>query len=268
MEIQLFIGYVRLPTEIDVIAIILMESFAVVFFLSAFIIINLSRRIGGKIEALQEALEKAPVTGERLEESCYSYKWVMGHSLKSRNLVGLLVRSIGPGGFLMGCIMALSLFLGVVLLIIFHSAGYTMFIALTGAAIIFETDAFEAYSYAKSVQKVALEQLVKEDQSYMEIAKEVFERAALRFLVVGTTFAVAGPFVPQIFQGLIYAFSIYTNILFQATETALNVSFVLAIIIAFILPAILLYLPELVGKTIFRKTKELTLRMRKREGEH
>ena len=257
----------RLPVEIDVIAIVLMESFGVAFLLSAFMFIKLSRRIGGKIEALQKALKKAPVMGERLEGSCYSYKWVMGHSLKSRNPVGLLVRSIGPGGFLMMGIIALSVIIGVTLLIIFHSAGYTTFIALIGAAILFETDAFEAYSYVRSVQKVALDQLVKEDQSYMEIAKEAFEMAALRFLIVGATFAAAGPFVPQIFHGLVYVLAIYMNILFQATETAMNASLVLAIIIALLLPGTLLYLPELVGKTLFRKTKELTRRMPKRERE-
>lgn len=244
-----------------------MESFGVAFFLFAFIFAKLSRRVGGKIEVLQEALKKAPAMHETRWEPSYSYKWVMSHSLKSRSPVMRLIGAVGVGSFLIICIWVLSLAICLTLLIIFHSAGYTLFIALIGATILFETDAFEAYSYAKSVQKIAIDQLVKEDQSYMVIAKEAFEIATLRFLIVGASFAVAGPFVPQIFHGLVYALAIYMNILFQTTETARNASLVLAIIIALILPGILLYLPELVGKTLFRKTKELTRRMLKRERE-
>jgi len=256
-----------LTIEIDIIAIVLMESFGAAFFLSVFIFTKLSRRIGGKMEALQEALRDTSATREKPWEQCYSYKWVLNHSLKSRSPIGLLTRSIGPGFFLMMGIMALSAIVTLTVLIILHSAGYTVFIALIGAAILFETDALEAYSYVRSVQKVALDKLVEEDQSYMKIAKKTFEMAALRFLIVGAIFAVAGPFVVQIFNGVVYGLTMYMNILFQTTETVMNASHVLAIMIVLILPAILLYLPELVGKTLFHRMKVAIVETRKHAKE-
>ena len=242
--------------EIDAVAIVLMESFGVAFIILAFMFIKQSRRIGGKLEALQEALRKASVMRERSWKPCYSYKWVMNRSLKSRSLVGLLVRSIGPGGFLMVLIWGLSGIIALTFLIILHSAGYILFIALIGAAILLETDALEAYSYVRWVQKVSLDRLVEEDQSYMEIAKEAFEMATIRFLIVGATFALAGPFIPQIFEGLCYGLALYMKYtLFQTTETARNVSLFIAVLIATALPGILFYLPELMGKTLLRKIK-------------
>ena len=244
--------------DIHILPIVLMESFSVASFLLAFMFIKQSRRMSGKLEALRKALTKHHQP-EGLWKPCYSYKWTVSHSIKSRNAVGLLIRSIGPGALLIMCIMALSGIIGIALVIIFFSAGYTLVIGLIGTAILLETDATEAYSYARSVQKVALNKLVKEDQSYMEIAKEAFETATIRFLMVGAIFAVASPFIPQIFDGLCYVLAFYMkHTIFHAVETSWKISHGLAILIATILPGILLHLPELMGRTLVPKIKELS----------
>lgn len=141
------------------------------------------------------------------------------------------------------------------------STGYLALVALIGVAILLETDAFEAYSYSKAIQKVTLDRLNKEDQSYMELAKEALENAIIRFLIIGVIFAIAGSFIPQIFDGLIHALVTYTRIIFQATEASREISQGLALFVALILTGILLYLPELMGRVIFRRMKRLAQRI-------
>lgn len=252
-----------LPIDINIVAIALMEFFGVAFFLSAFASVKQARKISGKSEALQEALRNRATLNEGNWRPCYSYRWVISNSMKSRSPVARLIGAIGVGGFLIMCIGFLSVAMGLALLIIFQNAGYTLLIGLIGAAIILETDALEAYGYSKAVQKVTLGQLVEEDQSYMEIAKQAFEMATTRFLIVGATFVVVGPFIPQIFDSFCYALALYMRYtLFQAVESV-NA---LAVFIAIILPGILLYLPELVAKNLFRKIRKFIRGVLERGG--
>ena len=92
----------------------------------------------------------------------------------------------------------------------------------------------------------------------MELAKEALENTIMRFLIIGIIFAIAGPFVPQIIDGLIYTLVAYTSIILQAMEAFKEISLFLAIIITVILTVILLYLPELASRIIFRRMKLLT----------
>jgi hypothetical protein len=255
--IRAFLGCLILPIDIDIIAIVLMEIFGAIFFLLAFTFTKHSRRVSSKMKALQEALAKATMmTAKREEGPCYSYKWVISHTMGPR-------RIFSPSGFLPLLVMALSGVIAATLLIVFHSAGYSLILALIGAAVILETDVFEARAYSATIQKVALDQLDEEDLSYMEIVTGALKIGAIRFIVAGAIFAVAGPFIPLIFDGLCYALVLYMSIVFKATEAAQNASRVLALVIAMTLPATLLYLPQLVGRTILFRTKVAIRKMRK-----
>ena len=229
--------------DIDILSIVLLECFGIVSFLLAFVFFRQSRKINDK----QESLKKATVD-EIWDGPCYSYKWVMSHTLTPRK------------------VLKASPFLAVVSFLIswfiwFYVApwlisvpGYHLLIALIGVAMLFQTDAFEALSYGRAVQKAPLGRLKKWDQDYMELAKEALEKAVIRFLMIGIVFAIAGPFIPQIFDGLIYALVTYTGIVLQATK---SISIVLAFIVGAIFITILLYLPELMGRTIFQRVKLL-----------
>jgi len=234
-----------------------MESFGMICFLLGFLFMKHSQKLSGKIEALQQALVKASATDERFEEgTCYSYNWVISQVMKPK-------KAIAPKAYFPLLIWGLTGVVAFTILAIFFSAGYSLLIALVGSAVFLETDVFEAHGYSKAIQKITVDQLNKEDQSYMEIAKEALKVGGIRFLLAGATFALAGPFIPLIFDGLCYVLVLYTSIIFQAAGTAQNVSKVLAVLIALILPGILLYLPELVGRIIFAKTK-VAIRTRKK----
>ena len=235
--------------DINILAIVLMESFGAVFFLSFFWSMMWSRRIGGKMEACGK-VPAATMT----DEPCFSYKWVLSQTTKPRKVMypSLLL------SFVFG---ALFLVVGIPFLTIFYTIGYTMLIALVGCAIFLEEDTFQAYGYGKALQKVSLGELDKEDESYMKIAREALQIGTIRFLIAGTIFAFAGPFIPQIFNGLCYALALYMKYtLFLATEAASNISLVLAIVTALVLPGALLYLPEMVWRIL--------LKMLKRRREH
>lgn len=251
------LGCRTLPLEIDLFAIVLMESFGVICFLMGFVFIKDFQKLSGRIESLKEALAKTGTTGEAFEEErCYSYKWVMNQLMKPK-------KAIAPKVYFPLLIWGATGVIAFAIFAVFLSAGYSLLIALVGTAVFLETDVFEARSYGKAVQKITLNQLNKEDQSYMEIAKEALKVGSIRFLLAGATFAIAGPFIPVIFDGISYVLVSYTGILFQATETAQNVSKALALLIALILPGILLYLPELLGRVIYGKTK-VAIRKRKK----
>lgn len=81
------------------------------------------------------------------------------------------------------------------------------------------------------------------------------ELAFVRFLIVGSILAIVGPFITQVFDGLIYTLGAYSLVLFSTTEVAFAVSPVLALLIALILPGVLLYLPELIGKILIHKMR-------------
>ncbi len=99
----------------------------------------------------------------------------------------------------------------------------------------------------------------------MEIAKEALQNGVARFLIIGVIFVTIGLFIRQIIDGSIYALVTYTGVIFQAIESlSMDKAFVIAVVLA----AILLYVPELMGRTIFRRVKLLTQkiwqRLRKR----
>jgi hypothetical protein len=50
---------------------------------------------------------------------------------------------------------------------------------------------------------VAAEQLNNEDQSYMELAKTALKKASQRFFSLAVAFALLGPFIPLIFNGVL-----------------------------------------------------------------
>ncbi len=144
--------------------------------------------------------------------------------------------------------------------------GYVSLIALVGTAIVLlQTNAFEAYGYSRAIQKVAPNRLNIQDEDYMEIAKEALQNGVARFLIIGVIFVTIGLFIRQIIDGSIYALVTYTGVIFQAIESlSMDKAFVIAVVLA----AILLYVPELMGRTIFRRVKLLTQkiwqRLRKR----
>lgn len=252
-----------LPTDFDPVAIVLVESFGAIFFLLAFIFIRDLKRVKRKMEAFQESPYKTPATARRYDRPCYSYTWAMNYVLESKKRVKhfmtnpVLAMWYGVIAFLAGFLV----------FFIVSTAGYILFISLIGALIFLDADAFEAHGYSKAIQKVPLDQLVEEDQSYMEIAKENLQMATIRFLMVGATFAVAGPFINYIFDGLSYVLALYMrHTIFQTVESAWNISHFLALLLALILPGILIYLPELAGRIIFTKTRAAIQKRKTKKG--
>ena len=215
----------------------------------ALVFLKQSRKISDK----QESLKKAAVD-EIWNGPCYSYKWVLSHTLKPRKLL-----KATPFLAVFAFFIAWFLFFYVGPQLV--RLGYLALVALVGGAILLETDAFEAYSYSRAVQKAPLDNLNKEDQGYMELAKESLENAIVRFLIIGVIFAIAGPFIPKILDGLVYTLVTYAGVLFQATEASQGISQVLAFVVAAILTVILLYLPELTGRVIFSRLKLLAQRI-------
>jgi len=239
-----------LAMDIQVLGIIITESLGLIFFLLALTFLQMSRRIGGKREALEDS-QKNTVSG-KIEENCFSFRWAMERSMKSRKV-------FGANPILIAIPFVLALGTGFILLTLFQSIGYVMLLSFVGMTIFLDSEAFEAFGYGKAIIKASLTQLNNEDQSYMKIAKEALELATARFFMVGIILAVIGPFIQKLFDGLIYAIAMYSIVLFSTTETAYAISPVLACFIAMVLPGILLYLPELVGRTLFHKMKELGL---------
>lgn len=246
-------------TDIDILSIVLLESFGIVSFLLAVVFFKQSRKISEK----QESLKKA-TTDEIRNWPCYSYKWVMRDSMKQKKLLALTPALV----VFIYLIMALWIFYGPRLFaVLISSLGYVLIIALIGAAtILLQTNAFEAYRYSRAIQKVAPDHLSLQDEGYMELAKEALENAIARFVIIGIIFVIIGPFIRQILDGSIYALVTYTRVIFQATES--SPQSVLAVIFLFLfgamLTVILLYLPELTGRTIFKRVKLLAQRIRKR----
>ena len=254
----------RLPVNVDIAAIVIMESMGVVSFLVAFLFFRQLQRITDKQRAFLDALNRR-VISERGDGKCYSSEWAMDNIVyKPRKLLNATPLLIATAMFLLAVFVY---FAGSRVLSDVVGLGYACVIALVGISILLWTDAFQAYSYINEIHKVATEQLDKEDQSYIVIARETVVKAFLRFVSLGVAFALLGPFIPQIFSGVVYVFILYTTVFFEASEVSFKVSTILGALIVMILPALMLFLPEFLGRIMIRKGKSLTRRLFKRRGQ-
>ena len=253
-----------LPIDIDIAAIVIMESLGVFSFLMAFLFFRQRRRIRDRQREFLDAL-KRQVISERGDGKCYSFEWVMDNIVhKPRKLLNATPLLFATVVFL------LAVFSGRIGPYIFANLlrlGYAVVIALMGIAFLLWTDAFQAYNYTDAIHKVGMEQLDKEDQSYMELAREALEKAFLRFVSAGVAFALFGPFIPQIFNGIVYVFTSYATVFFQASEVSFKISTALGILIVLILPGLMLFLPEFLGRIMTRKGKSLIRKLFKRRVE-
>lgn len=247
--------------EIDIAAIAIMESLGVISFAMAFMFYRQLRRINDKRRAILDAKKRRAIS-ERADGKCYSYEWVMDNVVhKPRRLLKASPFLLATISFL---VTAYYLSVGPYIFLNVFRLGYASLIALIGIAILARTEAFEAYSYTNAVRKVATEQLDREDQSYIELAGEALAKAFLRFVLLGVVFALLGAFIPQIFNGVFFAFEFYMSIVFQATETTLKVNQLLGMIAALTLPVFMLLLPELLGRVTIHIGKSLTHKLFKR----
>jgi len=249
------------PTINDIASIVVMESLGVLSFLVAFLFLRQRQRIRDKHRAFLDALNKRVIT-ERGDGKCYSSEWVLDNVVyKPRKLLNATPLLIAALAFLLG-IFYYSLLPHIVSSSV--GLGYATVIAIMGVAILLWTDAFEAYNYTNAIRKVATEQLDKEDQSYIELAREALEKAFLRFVSLGVAFALLGPFIPQIFNGVVYVFVLYASFYFQASEASFKILAGVGAVTVMILPALMLFLPELLGRIIIRKGKLLVRKVFKR----
>jgi len=205
------------------------------------------------------------VISERADGKCFSSEWVMDNIVyKPKKLLSATPLFVATLVFL------LTVFVFGVGPRFFASIvgfGYATLIALIGIAIIFWTDAFEAYNYANAIHKVSTEQLDKEDRGYIELAREALEKASLRFVSLGVAFSLIGPFIPQVFNTVVYVFILYTTVFFKASEVSFQVLTLFGALIVIVLPAIMLFLPEFLGRILIRKGKSFARRLFKRSVE-
>jgi hypothetical protein len=238
---------IKVAIDIQILAIAVTESLGLVFFLLDLTFLRMSRRIGSKTKALEN--QKNPLS-EEAERKCFSFKWAIKQSNRSRKI-------LAANPILVAIPFICGITIVFVLLTLLQSIGYVMLLSFVGMAIFLDSEAFESFSYGKAITKVSLTQLNRGDQSYMKIAKEALELATVRFFIVGLVLTVAGPVISQIFDGLVYSIAMYSIVLFSTTEVAFTVSPVLASLLAMILPGVLLYLPELIGKTLLYYMRRL-----------
>jgi len=254
----------RLSIDVDFTAIVIMESMGIISFLVAFLFFRQCQRISGKQKTFLNALNRQMIS-ERGDGKCFSSEWVMD------NIVYKPKRILNATPLLMATItLLLAIFYFLIGPHIFANIigfGYASVVALVGIATLLGTDAFEAYGYTSAIHEVSIEQLDREDQSYIELAREAVEKAFLRFASLGIAFAVFGPFIPQIFNGVVEIFVFYTAVFFQASEVLFKVLSVLGAFIVLLLPVVMLLLPEFLGRILIRKGKSLTRKMFKRRVE-
>lgn len=247
--------------DADIASIVVTESLGLVSLLVAFLFFRQLGRIRDIQKAFLSALNRG-ILSERGNGKCFSSEWILDNIVykprKLMNATPLLVATVAflSAVFLYGALPRIAASL--------LRLGYAFVIAIIGMAILLWTDVFEASSYTNAIRKVATEQLDKEDQSYIELAREALEKAFLRFTSMGVAFALLGPFIPQIFNGVVYVFALYANIFFQISEASIEVLAAFGVVIVMILPAIMLFLPELMGRILIRKAKSLALKMLKR----
>jgi len=258
---QAFFLVLRLSSDVDIAAVVVLEALGLVAFFIGLLFLRQFQRIREKQREYEDA-QKRGVISERGDGKCHSFEWVMDNIVqKPRKLLGatpLLMASIGLLGAVVYYVILPRVFSGII------SLGYAFVIALIGVLILVETDVFEAYSYTSAIRKVSTEQLDKEDRSFIELAREALKKATLRFLTIGVAFALVGPFIPQIFDGLVYALIFYTRIYFGATAAFLHIQ-IIGLILILALPGIMLFLPELLVRIVLRQGKSLAGRMFKRK---
>lgn len=206
--------------ELNTIAVILMECFALVYFLMVF----LSKRYARSLSSLKKNLRKE------------------GYGTWSFNFLFPAKRVITPSTLLWITVSIAAFTIAFVLMIGFIFAGYVVIISLIGLEILLDTEAFEAYRYCWAIQKVQRKessQLNRGDRKYLDVVKETLEMSTIRFTIAGVIFAVAGPFVPQFLNNAIYSFVLYISPGFQATE-ALSFLGIFVVLLLFIIPLVLL----------------------------
>lgn len=251
----------RLSIDIDTAAIIMMEFLGIVSFLVAFLFYRQRQRVRNKQKEYLDAISRQ-VISERGDGKCFSSEWALDKIVyKPKTILHATPLMMGAVVLLIAVVVMGA---GTHVLLNFIKLGYVSIIALLGASVLLYTDAFQAYSFTNAIGKVATDQLDREDESYLKLAQEALEEATLRFVSLGVAFAVFGPVTPQIFSGLVYGIALYANIYFQATEVTFRYLIFLGAIIVMILPAIMLFLPELVGRILIRKGKSLVRALHKR----
>lgn len=193
-------GWNQLPVDVDLSAIVVMEVLGTVAFFEAFLFFRQFRRMKNKEKELLYAFRKG-FGSHRADGKCFSSEWVIGNIVyKPKKLVSAtpLLAAV--------CALVLAVTYYVVIPTIAAYAigfGYAFLIALVGVAVLLWTDAFEAYGYSDAIHDVAAEQLDREDQSYIELAMKSLKKASQRFFSLAVAFALLGPFVPLIFNGVV-----------------------------------------------------------------
>jgi len=250
-----------LPINVDVAAIVVMESLGVISFLVALLFFRQRQRVRDKQKAFIDALNMKLIS-ERGDGKCYSSEWVLDNIVYKKKKLWIATPLFMA--VLTAAMAVLLLEILPRLMANFISLGYSMVIALFGIAALLMTDAFQAYSYARAIADVAVKYMDKEDQSYLELARESLGKAFVRFFSLGVAFAILGPFIPVIFGGAVDAFLMYTTVFFQASEASFEISGLLGIVVIFALPVLMLFLPEILGRILIMKGKLLTLKILKR----
>ena len=229
--------------DVNTLAIILTQLFGVIYILFAFISGRLFQKLGDRMRTLNSI--------DMSLENCYSVRWL----IKS-----LRRRIIEPEVFMGLAIGLSSMLLTLTVLTVFVGVGYGMFIVLIGLDILHSGEVFDVYSYSRAVLKARLKELGRKDVEYIKTARDFLKLSVMRFLIAGAIFIAVAPFVPTILDCLVYGIALYVRIMFYATETALQVSMALALLVMFTLPAILTYLPEFVLRKILHRPSPKRIR--------
>ena len=239
----------------------------------AFLFFRQLQRMSDKQRAFLDALNRR-VISERGDGKCYSSEWAMDNIVyKRRKLLSATPLLIVTFYFLLA---SFYYFVGPIYIIAnVVRLGYAIVIALIGIAILVGTDAFRAYSYINAIHAIPTEQLDKEDHRYIELAREAVEKASLRFGSLGVAFALLGPFIPQIFNGVVYVLVPYTTVFFETSKVLFEVSpifgfivfFVNWLIIGLLTVLMLFFLPEFLSRMIIQRGKSLIRKLFKRRIE-
>jgi hypothetical protein len=193
-------GWHQLPVNVDLSAIVVMEVLGAAAFFEASLFLRQFRRIKNKEREFSYALRIGAVS-HRTDGKCFSSEWTIGNIVyKPKKLL-----SATPLVAAVFAVVAAVTYYVVIPTVAAYiiGFGYAILIALVGVAALLWTDAFEAYGYSDAIHDVAASQLANEDQSYMELAKTALKKASQRFFSLAVAFALLGPFIPLIFNGVL-----------------------------------------------------------------